>query len=57
MYIKKTQNISETLQEGVQTQLASKEYDCNNFGVTVSGVTADLPPLLMRWYFSLVTSC
>ena len=57
MYIKKTQNISETLQEGVQTQLASKEYDCNAFGVTVSGVTADLPPLLMRWYFSLVTSC
>ena len=29
VYIKKTQNFSETLKEGIRTQLASKEYNCN----------------------------
>ena len=29
VYIKKTQNLSETLQERIWTQLALKEYNCN----------------------------
>ena len=33
VYIKKIQNLSETLQEGIPTQLSSEEYDCNACGV------------------------
>ena len=47
VYIKKTQNLSETLQEGIRTQLASKEYNCNVCGGTVSEGTVNLLPLLV----------
>ena len=47
VYVKKTQNLSETLQERIQTQLASKEYNCNACGCTVREGTVNLPPLLI----------
>ena len=47
VYIKKTQNLSETLQEGIQTRLASKEYNCNACVGTVSEGTVNLLPLLI----------
>ena len=47
VYIKKTQNLSETLQEGIRTQLSSEEYDCNACGGTISEGTVNLPPLLI----------
>ena len=43
VYIKKTENLSETLQEGIRTQLSSKEYNCNACGGTVSEGTVNLP--------------
>ena len=45
VYINKTQNLSETLQEGIQAQLASKEFNCNACGGTVSEFTVNLLPL------------
>ena len=47
VYIKKIQNLSETLQEGIRTQLSSEEYNCNACGGTVSEDTVNLPPLLI----------
>ena len=47
VYIKKTQILSETLQEGIRTQLSSKEYNCNACGGTVSEGTVNLPPFLI----------
>ena len=47
VYIKKTQNLSETLQEEIQTQVASKECNCNACGGIVSEGTVNIPPLLL----------
>ena len=47
VYIKKIQNLSETLQEGIRTQLSSEEYNCNACGGHVSEGTVNLPPLLI----------
>ena len=47
VYVKKTRNLSETLQEGIRTKFASKEYNCNTCGGSVSEGTVNLPPLLI----------
>ena len=47
VYIKKTQNLNETLQEGIWTQLSSKGYNCNACGGTVSEGTVNLLALLI----------
>ena len=47
VYVKKTRNLSETLQERIRTQPASKEYNCNTCGGSVSEGTVNLPPLLI----------